>query len=85
MLVSAIIHHFQQFGLLPNAFYHLALVRIELSQALDAVVVEISLEVFTVREHDLASALLGVLAEIALVELPVILQEVEVGIIEGDT
>lgn len=82
---SAIIHHFQQLGLLPNALYHLTVVSVELSQALDAVVVEISLEIFPIRQHYLASALLGVFAQIALIELPVILQKVKVRIIEGST
>jgi hypothetical protein len=50
---------------------------------LDAVVVEVALEDFAVGEFDLAATLFGVFGEVAFVVLPVVFQQVEVGVVEG--
>ena len=55
----------------------------ELTKALDAVIVEVPLKDLSVGQSDSSSTLLGVVHQHALIEVPVVFKEVEVGVVEG--
>jgi len=46
---SAIIHHFQQFGLFPNSLYYFTFAVVEFSKTLNAIIMEVTLKIFPIR------------------------------------
>lgn len=55
----------------------------EFAKALDSIVVEVAFEDFAVGELYPSPSLFGVVNQHALVVFPVVLEEVEVGVVEG--
>ena len=76
------VEYLDETGVPPDALNDGSILLQELPKPLDTILMEIPFEGFVVGQFDATAALFGVVGQHAFLELPVVVQQIEVGVVE---